>query len=179
VDRCGALRKSELLCISQSFAEKTANLSLIQAWNGGVMADDPVKSLEARVARLEAALAQQPSASAAPRIPIYADPPAPPWWGGGYGGYRPVPIHWPIGDPAPIDYNRIYADPPPWGGSYGGYGGYVPVHRPIGDPPPIDYSRLPASQLEATLHSINAEKARLASIEAQVTQHLAKQKEKG
>ncbi len=141
------------------------------------MADqDPVKSLEARVARIEAALGQS---AAAPRIPIYADPPAPPYWGGGYGGYRPYPVHWPIGDPAPypIEYNRIYADPPPF--PVTGYGGYRPPHWPIGDPPPIDYSRLPVEQLEATLHSINAEKARLASIEAQVTQHLEKSKKKG
>jgi hypothetical protein len=133
---------------------------------------DAVKSLEARVARLEAQLSSGAAASA--HIPIYADPP--PWWGwGGYGGYRP-PVSWPIGDPAPVDYTRVYADPGPYGGGYGGY--RPPVHRPIGDPAPIDYSRLPVEQLEATLHSINAEKARLASIEAQVTQHLEKAKKK-
>jgi hypothetical protein len=141
--------------------------------------EDSIKSLEARVARLEAAHGQQPGGtSAAPHIPIYADPPAPPWWGGGWGGYRPLPVHWPIGDPAPVDYTRIYADPPPWGG-WGGWGGYrPPAHGPIPDPAPVDYSRLPVEHLEATLHSINAEKARLASIEAQVTQHLEKAKKK-
>jgi hypothetical protein len=43
---------------------------------------------------------------------------------------------------------------------------------PIGDPPPIDFSRFSAAQLESTLHSINAEKARLASLEALVTKQL-------
>ena len=71
---------------------------------------DAVKGLEDRVSRLEAALGQvSGGATAAPRIPVYADPAAPPWWGGGWGGYRPVPVHWPIGDPAPVDYTRIYA----------------------------------------------------------------------
>jgi hypothetical protein len=166
---------------------------------------DAVQALEVRVARLEAAHAQP---SATPHIPVYADPPAPPYWGG-YGGYRP-PVHWPIGDPAPIDYSRIYADPGPYpvygGGGYRppyhrpigdpapidysriyadpgpfpvyGGGGYRPVPFPIGDPPPIDITRIPVEQLESTLHSINAEKARLASMEEQITAHLAKVKEK-
>ena len=173
---------------------------------------DAVKSLEARVTRLEAALAQSASgAAAAPHVPVYADPPPLPVYGG-WGGYRPFPypIHWPIGDPAPVDYTRVYADPGPYGttggggyrypvhrpigdpapvdytriyadpGPFGTGGGVYryPVHRPIGDPPPIDYSSLPAEQLEATLHSINAEKARLSSLEAQVTQHLEKHKAK-
>jgi hypothetical protein len=106
------------------------------------MSDD-IKSLEARVARLEAALAQAPAGTTAVLLNTG-----------------------PITDPAG-----------PWGGGWGG--GYRPVHWPIGDPAPVDYSRLPAPQLEATLHSIHAEKARLASLEAQVTQHLAKLKEKG
>ena len=48
---------------------------------------DALKALEARVARLEAAHAHP---AAAPHIPVYADPPAPPWYGGGWGGYRPA-----------------------------------------------------------------------------------------
>ena len=146
------------------------------------MTDRAIKSLEARIERIEAALGQISSGAAAtPNIPVHADPPAPPWWGGGYGGwggYRPLPVHWPIGDPAPVDYTRMYGDPAPYPGGYGGYRP-IPIHRPIGDPAPVDYSRLPVSQLEATLHSINAEKARLASLEAQVTQHLEKHKAKG
>jgi hypothetical protein len=42
----------------------------------------------------------------------------------------------------------------------------------VGDPAPPDFSRLSASQLEATLHSINAEKARLDSMHSLVTRHL-------
>jgi hypothetical protein len=44
------------------------------------------------------------------------------------------------------------------------------------DPPPIDFSRFSIEQLEATLHSINAEKARLASMESTVAQQLEKSK---
>jgi hypothetical protein len=47
---------------------------------------------------------------------------------------------------------------------------------PIGDPAPPDVSRFSIAQLEATLHSVNAEKARLSSIETLVTQQLAKLK---
>jgi hypothetical protein len=47
---------------------------------------------------------------------------------------------------------------------------------PIGDPPPIDVSRFSVPQLEAALHSINAEKARLASMETMVKQQLDKLK---
>jgi hypothetical protein len=144
------------------------------------MSDD-IKSLEARVARIEAALSQKPGA-AVPQIGAITDPAGP--WGGGWpvwgGGYR-YPVHWPIGDPAPVDYSRIYVDPPawPWPVAGGGWGGYRPPwHGPIPDPAPIDYSRLPVEQLEAALHSINAEKARLASAEAQVTQHLENAKKK-
>jgi hypothetical protein len=105
---------------------------------------------------------------------VYADPGPWPVYGG--GGYRP-PVRGPIGDPAPIDYSRIYADPGPWP-IYGGGGYRPPIHWPIGDPAPVDYTQLPAEQLEGTLHSINAQKARLASIEEQVTAQLAKLKEK-
>jgi hypothetical protein len=103
------------------------------------MGDPDVKSLDARLSKVEASLSQLSSASALRYGPI-VDPAGP--WGGG----------WPV-----------------WGG---GYGGYRPTPFPIPDPAPIDYSRLPVETLEATLHSINAEKARLASTEAMVTQHL-------
>jgi hypothetical protein len=73
--------------------------------------------------------------------------------------------------------------PDPWGGGgyggWGGWGGWRPTPFPIPDPAPIDYSRLSAETLEATLHSINAQKARLASVEALVTQHLEKAKKQG
>ena len=93
------------------------------------MSDD-IKNLEARVARLEGALTQKAGLQFGP----ITDPAGP--WGGGWGGYR-YPVHWPIGDPAPVDYSRIYADPPPfpvWGGGWGGY--RPPWHGPIPDPAP-------------------------------------------
>jgi hypothetical protein len=50
---------------------------------------------------------------------------------------------------------------------------------PIGDPAPFDFSRLNVSQLESALHSVNAEKARLASLETLINQHLARAKQPG
>jgi len=73
----------------------------------------------------------------------------------------------------------IHADPASWpwifggGGVRGGGGGGIP------DPAPTDFSRLSSSQLESSLHSINSEKARLASLEAQVTQQMDRLKKKG
>ncbi len=64
----------------------------------------------------------------------------------------------------------------PW---FGGGGGYRPVHGPIGDPAPIDFSRLSAAQLQASLHSINAEKTRLAAMEGLLNEQLKKLKTKG
>lgn len=64
----------------------------------------------------------------------------------------------------------------PWSG--GGGGGIRPGHGPIGDPAPIDVSRFSAAQLQASLHSINAEKTRLAAMEALINQHLEKLKTK-
>jgi hypothetical protein len=51
----------------------------------------------------------------------------------------------------------------------------------IGDPPPIDISRLTASQLESSLHTINAERSRLDSMETMIKQQLEtlKQKDQG
>jgi len=63
----------------------------------------------------------------------------------------------------------------PWGG---GGGGVIPVHRPVGDPAPIDVSRFSAAQLQSSLHSINAEKTRLAAMEGLVNQELEKRKAK-
>jgi hypothetical protein len=82
-------------------------------------------------------------------------------------------------DPAP--WPTPVVDPAPWGG--------IGVVRPtattlgrigqIGDPPPIDVSRFTASQLEAALHTINAEKARLNSMETMIKQQLDKLKQQG
>lgn len=65
----------------------------------------------------------------------------------------------------------------PWSGGGGGrYGGGG--HGPIGDPAPIDVSRFSATQLQASLHSINAEKTRLAAMEGLINQQLEKLKKK-
>jgi hypothetical protein len=58
----------------------------------------------------------------------------------------------------------------------GGGGGFRPPHGPIGDPAPIDFSRFSAAQLQASLHSINAEKTRLAALEELINQQLKKAK---
>jgi hypothetical protein len=48
---------------------------------------------------------------------------------------------------------------------------------PIGDPPPIDVSRFSLGQLESALHSINAEKARLNSLETLINQQMERLKQ--
>jgi hypothetical protein len=67
----------------------------------------------------------------------------------------------------------------PAGPLFGGGGGFRPPHGPIGDPAPIDFSRFSAAQLQSSLHSINAEKTRLAAMEGLITQQLEKMKTKG
>jgi hypothetical protein len=67
----------------------------------------------------------------------------------------------------------------PAGPIFGGGGGGIRPHGPIGDPAPIDISRFSAAQLQASLHSINAEKTRLAAMEGLVKQQLEKLKGKG
>jgi hypothetical protein len=178
------------------------------------MADaDSIKQLEARLTRLEAAMAQQPSAAAAANVPGGAITDPAPFPQGGYGGWGYPRWPHPITDPAPFP-----------GGGYGGWG-YHPwphpivdpaafhrpivdpaaFHRPIvdpavfaqaaqsnpaaaatfgrisavADPPPIDISRFSISQLETSLHSINAEKARLTSMETMINQQLEKLKKQG
>jgi hypothetical protein len=159
--------------------------------------DESIKRLEARLTRLEATLSQTvASGGAGAGLPIgaIADPGPYPPYGGGWGGWRPFPVV----DPATYAFStrlpNAVVDPgpyPPYGGGGGGWGGWRPhpivdsatfansaLARvgPIGDPPPIDVSRFSVAQLEATLHSINAEKARLSSIEAMVKQQLEKLK---
>jgi hypothetical protein len=156
--------------------------------------DDAIKKLEARLTRLEATVAQHPSGAtgAVPNIGAIADPVPWPWGGGGWGGWgggRPGPIV----DPAA--YASLYrgiVDPAPWWGGRPPWGpipdpavfaGAVPSQAsfarfgPVGDPPPIDVSRFSIAQLEAALHSINAEKARLTSMEALVKGQLDRLKE--
>jgi hypothetical protein len=108
-------------------------------------------------------------------------------YGGGWGPYRP---HWPW--PGPIVDKAAYPGsyrpvqivdpgPDPWGGVGGGLAGnpqaatFARIGH-VGDPPPPDVSRFSIAQLEASLHSINAEKARLASMETMIKQQLEKLK---
>lgn len=173
------------------------------------MADDRIKVLEERLTRLEAALSQRPAATAAagfatpggavvdpPPWPIHHRLPPPivdmaPWW----GRYRwphpivdPGPFPTPVVDPGPFPTPVI--DPAPFPN---------PVVDPapgvvrqqaanaailgrighVGDPPPPDITRFTAAQLETTLHSIAAEKARLSSMETMINQHLDRLKEQG
>jgi hypothetical protein len=58
----------------------------------------------------------------------------------------------------------------PWGG---GGGGILHGHGPVGDPAPIDISRFSTTQLQSSLHSISAEKTRLAAMETLINQHLS------
>ena len=123
------------------------------------MADDKVlKSIEERLTQLEASFKADLAARGGPVVD-----PAP--WGGGSGWCFP---RWPI--PIPVD-------PSPWWSS--GFGGFPsrPPIGPIGDPPPFDLSNLNLAQLELSLHTINAEKARLDSLENLVKNQIAKLKE--
>jgi hypothetical protein len=166
--------------------------------------DDAIKKLEARLSRVEATLSQAGANVTPTAIPLgpIADPGpfGPPYYGGGWLGWRPNPVV----DPATYAYSaRLNAivDPGPYP-PYGGGGWRPPTVGPIGDPavyaarvghigdpavyaarvghigdpPPLDVSRFSIAQLEATLHAINAEKARLSSIETMVTQQLDRAK---
>ena len=157
------------------------------------MAEDRVKILEERLTRIEAALAQRPAGGGTIPFPGggVVDPaafaatqffqrpmpspvvdPAPwPYWG---GWPRPWPM--PVVDPGPFPHPVV--DPAPW----------RPVVDPavfaqsaaaslgrigrIADPPPPDLSRLSVQQLEATIHSISAERARLDAMEEMVKKQI-------
>lgn len=112
-----------------------------------------------------------------------------PWWYGGWGprGWLPPTVHpgaWPnpVVDPGP--WPNPVVDPVPWGGGVftpGRPGSATTFGRigQIGDPPPIDVSRLSVSQLESALHTINAERARLDSMETMIKQQLDRAKQQG
>jgi hypothetical protein len=160
------------------------------------MSDERIKILEERLMRLEAAMSQQPTARPGftspggavvdpaphpgwgyPRPRPVVDPAPWPWWGSGH--------HWPpyIVDPAPWPPSPV-VDPAPWPNPI--VDPAVSIDRlrasaaattlgrigHIGDPPPIDISRLTASQLESSLHTINAERSRLDSMEMMIKQQL-------
>ena len=150
------------------------------------MAEDRIKILEERLTRMEAALAQRPSVGTGtgggftPPGGVIVDP-AP--WGGGWVRPRwtnPVvdPAPWPpsiVSDPAPWPPTTV-SDPAPFpGGVFTDLtGGVRSLGRfgPVGDPAPIDISRLSVSQLESSLHSISAERARLDSMESMLKRQL-------
>ena len=117
--------------------------------------DDRLKTLEDRLTRLEAVLTQ--------RGPI---------GGGGGGGVPPGggvvvdPAPYPGGGPGHYRRPTFVVDPAPW-----------PSH--IVDPPPFDFSTLSIAQLESALHGINAERARLDSLETTIKQQLERTKQKG
>ncbi|HKV11462.1 MAG TPA: hypothetical protein VJ725_25180 [Thermoanaerobaculia bacterium] len=153
------------------------------------MADeDSLRKLEERLTRIEAALAQQQpgvGGFTAPGGAVVDPAPFPVY--GRWGQYRwphpvvdPGPWPQPVVDPLPWPQPQPVVDPaprPPFQ-----TGGGATVFGRIGhvaDPPPPDLGRLNVSQLEAALHSINAEKARLSSLEGLINQHLERAKKQG
>ena len=155
------------------------------------MAQDALRRIEERLTRLEAALAQQasPQAGLTPPGGAVVDPVPNPWAGGGGwafrspwwgGGWWPRPPH--IVDPP--NWPQPVIDPQPWphpvvdrapiNPNQVAMAAAAPFARigQIGDPAPIDLSRFSLSQLESALHSVNAEKARLNSLETLLKQHI-------
>lgn len=155
--------------------------------------EDNLKRIEERLTRLEATLAQQAGPTGAGGgfpTPGGAIVDPAPW--GGWGGWgaprwpwphpivdpapwpRPWPWPHPIVDPGPWPSPVVDPAPSPWAGvSRGAFAG-ASLGRigTIADPPPIDVSRFSLGQLESTLHSINAEKARLNSLETLINQQM-------
>ena len=174
------------------------------------MSEDKFKILEERLTRIEAALTQRAPGTGGFTPPggTIVDPA--PWGGGGggwgtypprpvvdpapwpYGGWRPRPWPWPhpIVDPGP--WPSPVVDPAPWPtpivdmapypGPFTQQASAATLGRigHIGDPAPIDFGKFSLSQLESTLHSIAAERARLDSMEAMINRQMdrAKKQEK-
>ena len=134
------------------------------------MDEDVVKRLEARLTRLEAAVAQQPSAGATQGIPTSpVSDPAP--WGGPYYPWPWYRWPWPhpIGDPAPMPGTIV--DQAPFRDVGSLMARLIPQR---GDPAPVDLGRFTRTQLEGALHTISTEKARLESLEALVKQQMGR-----
>ena len=112
-----------------------------------------------------------------PRPSPVVDPAPWPWGGGGWT--RP---HWPtpVVDPGP--FPNPVVDPAPWHNpivdpavfaQQASLAASLGRIRPVGgDPPPPDISRFNAAQLEATIHSIAAERARLDAMESMVKKQI-------
>lgn len=87
----------------------------------------------------------------------------------------PAAFYRPVVDPAAF-YHRPgpVVDPAPWATYSTAFARIGPVG---GDPPPPDVSRFSIAQLQASLHSIAAERARLDSMEMMIKQQLDKAKQ--
>ena len=156
------------------------------------MADDRVRILEERLTRLESALAQRQTGTAggggggftppggvivdsAPWAGRQAQIDPVPWiyWGGWRRWPNPVvdpgPFPMPVVDPAP--WPNPIADPATFAQSAATTAALGRIGR-VGDPPPPDFSRLSVQQLEATIHSISAERARLDAMEEMVKKQI-------
>lgn len=139
------------------------------------MADDALKKLEDRLTRLEAALSQQGGGGTGlPPGGAVVDP-AP--WGGGGGGWGWGWPYWPHPVVDPAVFHRPVVDPAAFhpaasGAAFSRIGPNV-------DPPPPDISRFSAAQLQASLHSIAAERSRLDAMETLIKQHQEKAKQPG
>lgn len=83
----------------------------------------------------------------------------------------PAAFYRPVVDPAAFHRPGAVVDPAPTSFAAAATLGRI---GPIGDPPPPDFSRFSAAQLQASLHSIAAERARLDSMENLIKQHLDK-----
>ena len=133
------------------------------------MEEDVLKRLEARLTRLEAAVSQQQPSGGTQGFPTSpVSDPAP--WGGPYipWWWRCWPWPHPIGDPAPMPGS--FVEP-----QFRDLGSLIAKLIPQrGDPSPVDLGRFTRTQLEGVLHSINAEKARLDSLESLVKQQMGR-----
>ena len=155
----------------------------------GYMAnEDILKKLDERLSRLEAALAGGTGGSGNIGTPpggFVVDPAPDP-----YPWPYPYPFpHWPW--PHPIvdkatHWPRTVVDqaptaivPDPWRASFLTATNLAARIGKVGDPPPPDFSRLNISQLESTLHSIAAEKARLDGLEKLVKGQMDRLKQQG
>jgi hypothetical protein len=152
--------------------------------------DEILRRIEARLNRLEATITQQPAGAIVDPVPF---PPGGGGWGGSWWPGRPHPIVDPAAyapayryhSPAIVDYAPWYwgpnVDPATYAGASQAAATAAFFRRPgpIGDPPPIDVSSFSVEQLEAALHSINAEKARLNSLETMIRQRLEKRQREG
>jgi len=159
------------------------------------MADDRIKILEERLTRLEATLAQRPTGTGGagggftPPGGVIVD--SAPWAGSQFQTVAaptdPVPwFYWrprwpmPVVDPGPFPHPVV--DPAPWHSHIvdpavfaqsAATAAALGRIRPVGgDPPPPDLSRLSIQQLEATVHSISAERTRLDAMEEMVKKQI-------